>query len=276
MASLFSPKLQLKRAQTDRGQNRYTLLVAQKRDALYIDLVKTLFARLRVARRSSALLLTGALSSVLLLGAAVTAMGGFTATITNTGNSFASGSLVLQEGQSTTTCLSTANPTAIVTNSNNCTTINLFGATNAEPGGTATTTSDTFTNVGTLGGSTFTVVVPSGSSCTVSHNTGTTSLPNSYFGSDTSGYCGKVDITIEDTTTSTCVYPAGAAGAGCPALSNTYTLATLAGATTPVSLGSLPAGGTASFTITTQLDSSATNADQGLAASVPLTWELAQ
>ena len=227
-------------------------------------------------RRTFALLFTSALASALLFFTGMTAMGGFTATITNTGNSFASGSLVLQEGQGVTTCLSTANPTAIVTNSNNCTTINLFGATNAEPGGAATTTNDTFTNVGTLAGSTFTVAVPSGSSCTVSHNTGTGSLPNSYFGSDTSGYCSKVDITIEDTTTSTCVYPAGATGAGCPALSNTYTLATLAGLATPVSLGALPAGGSASFTFTTQLDTSATNADQGLAASVPLTWELAQ
>ena len=53
------------------------------------------------------------------------------------------------------------------------------------------------------------------------------------------GFCGKVDVTISNTTTGAtdkCVYPTQAAV--CPALSNAYTLALLAGTTfnaTPLS-----------------------------------------
>ena len=96
-------------------------------------------------------------------------------------------------------------------------------------------------------------------------------------GTDAS-FCGKVDVTIANTTTGAtdkCVYPTQAAA--CPALSNTYTLATLANQTfntTPMS--ALAAGASATYVVSVQLDSSATNADQGLTATLPFTWAINQ
>ncbi|MHB1717692.1 MAG: hypothetical protein ACYCV5_10255, partial [Acidimicrobiales bacterium] len=73
--------------------------------------------------------------------------------------------------------------------------------------------------------------------------------------------------------TPSCVYPAGTGA--CPALSSTYTLATLAGHAALSGTG-LGAGATGSYTVSLELDPSATNADQGLTATVPLTWLLSQ
>ena len=39
-------------------------------------------------------------------------------------------------------------------------------------------------------------------------------------------------------------------------------------------MSTLAAGASASYVITVQLDSSATNADQGLTATIPLTWSI--
>lgn len=224
--------------------------------------------RLR-APRSLLVILIGAVASLALASATMFALGGFTATIANTGPGFASGTVVLQEavGGSSATCLSTA-ADQITTNSNNCTTINLFGTGNADPGTTNTATL-TMTNVGTINASTFTLTP---GTCTAAANTATAP----YYGSDTSGFCGLVDVTIENTTTSgspTCVYPAGTGA--CPAPSSSYTLKTLA-ANGALSLGSLAAGSSDTFVITSELDPSATNADQGLAATASATWELSQ
>jgi hypothetical protein len=41
-------------------------------------------------------------------------------------------------------------------------------------------------------------------------------------------------------------------------------------------MSTLAAGATATYKVSVQLDSSATNANQGLAATVPLTWSIAQ
>ena len=80
------------------------------------------------------------------------------------------------------------------------------------------------------------------------------------------GFCGKVDVTIANTTsgaTDQCAYPTLAGS--CPAPSSAETLASLASQTlsTPA-LSALAAGGSATYVITVQLDASATNADQGL------------
>jgi hypothetical protein len=102
-----------------------------------------------------------------------------------------------------------------------------------------------------------------------------------YVGADLAGnaFCGKVDVTIANTTTGAtdkCVYPTQTTV--CPALSNTYNLTSLATAgtftTTPMS--ALAAAGTATYVVSVQLDPTATNADQGLTATMPFTWSIGQ
>jgi hypothetical protein len=99
-----------------------------------------------------------------------------------------------------------------------------------------------------------------------------------YVGADMSGFCGKIDVTIANTTAGAsdqCVYPTQAAA--CPALSNSYTLAGLSSQTfsTPA-MSALAAGASATYVITVQLDPGATNADQGLSATIPFTWSITQ
>jgi hypothetical protein len=109
----------------------------------------------------------------------------------------------------------------------------------------------------------------------------TASDANAYVGSDTS-FCNKVDVTIANTTTGAtdkCVYPT--LTTVCPALANTYNLSTLASATFtaagPGPLSVLAPAGTATYVVTVQLDSGvATNADQGLTATLPFTWSISQ
>jgi len=304
----------------------------------------------RLNRRSAGLLITGAIGTMMISLAASTALGAFTATVANNANLATSGTIVLHEGSSSTTCFSTA-ADAITSNANNCA-LNLFaGMTNSVPGGAPTAVSEGFANVGTANAGSFTLL---GGACAVSSNTAT----SPYYGTDTGatlslssalstgsaitslpidalsfgvgsgdalvlssgsnsqvftasapagtgatsipvasqtpnfaypmtaaaiditqGFCGKVDVSIENDTTAgspACVYPSGAGA--CPALSASHTLASLAGtlSSTPLSLGSLAAGVTDTLKFTVGLDSSATNSDQGLAASMPLTWDLSQ
>ncbi len=211
------------------------------------------------------ILLVGLAGAGLLAGTLTMTLGGFSATVVNNTNLAASGTILLQEGQGATTCLSTSS-TTITTNSANCTSVSLFGLSNAEPGGTPSTSTVNFKNVGTLNATTFAMQT---AGCTAAANTAT----SPYSGSDTSGFCGKVDVTVENATTGNCVYPAGSGS--CPAVSGSDTLAGLASLGT-VGLGGLNSGSAESFLITTQLDSSATNADQGLSASEDVTWTLSQ
>lgn len=211
--------------------------------------------------------LSGLIGASMLSVSAIGGLGAFNATVTNNANTGTAGTIVLTEANSATTCLSTGHATAMVNNSQNCTPINLFAnMTNVVPGATATSTTVTMKNVGNVNAGSFTLTPAS--TCTVSDSPNTT-----YFGSDTTGFCGKVDVTIQQG--STCIYPAAATGTACTAPTSTDTLATLA-AKGPIALTTLTAGGSQTYTITTALDSSATNADQGLQAALPMSWELAQ
>lgn len=191
------------------------------------------------------------------------ALSGFTASISNNANSVGSGTLLMTEAQGATTCLSSAAGTVTTANAGTCSTINkLNGSTIITPGNPVTSTV-TIKNNGTAAASTFTLT-PLG--CVTAAN-GTVN------GSDTTGFCGKVDLTISDTTNTTCVYP----------------VAAVACATTPTSAGNLSslgttvltlatplaAGATRSYTFTVMLDNTATNADQGLLASETLNWAFA-
>jgi hypothetical protein len=213
-----------------------------------------------------------AVSACALVGLGVSgSLQGFSANITNSSGSYAAGTLLLSETQGANTCISTgtnttASDTVSSTDSNTgCTSINLLGGqAAADPGIAASTTSVVVKNIGTINASTGLTLTPGG--CSASSNSAT----SPYAGADTAGYCGKVDVTISNG--STCVYPSS--GSACPVPSSTYTLATL-GATAR-SLGALAAGAQITYTFTLALDSTATNADQGLSATDSFAWNLAQ
>lgn len=213
-----------------------------------------------------------ALLTLMVLGGVAVLVGGtlanFDATIVNSSNTFQSGTIVLKETQGATTCLSTGAGVDTTTNNFTCSTIDKFGGAsngNQKPGGTAISTAVNVKNDGTINASTFTLAP---GACTATQT-------GAYHGSNTAGFCGKVNVTIEDDTgAAACIYPAGAGA--CPALSNTYNLATLVTNGTVTLAGGLNAGSTKTYTFKVQLDGSAGNDMQGLTATLPLTWKITQ
>ncbi len=226
--------------------------------------------------RSRLALLAGVVGTGMITVSTTATLGGFTASVTNTANGVQAGSLLMQEqvtpnGGTTTTCLSTAGAAAISTNANNTCAANEFGAlTNGAPGASSASTI-VITNQGSLAANSFAMTAgPCTATPTAPGGAGATNV-----GSDTAGFCGKVDVTIEDDTNSsspTCVYPAGAGA--CPALSSSYTLASLSTyAASGTALATpLAPGAARTYKFTLGLDSSATNADQAMAATEPITY----
>jgi hypothetical protein len=224
--------------------------------------------------------LAAAVAAVTALGfTSVYTLGGFSASVANPTSTFSSATLQLEEGNGVTTCWSTGTTssggTVSAANSNTTCTINvLTGTLDQVPAGTALSSTITLTNAGNHAATVAGLVIGACSVAAASDAAG-------YVGADltANAFCSKVDVTISNTTTGAtdkCVYPTPAAV--CPALSNTYNLTTLATAasfsTTPMS--ALAAAGTATYVIAAQLDTSATNADQGLTATVPFTWSINQ
>jgi hypothetical protein len=223
--------------------------------------------------------LAAAVAAVTALGfTSAYTLGGFSGAVANSGSTFSSATIQLEGGNGVTTCYTTGTGTGgsvTAANSNTTCAINvLTGTLDQIPGATALTSTITLTNVGNHAASVASLVV---GSCTVA----AASDAGVYIGADlaANAFCSKVDVAIANTTsgaTDKCVYPTQAGA--CPALSNTYNLSTLATAasftTTPMS--ALAASGVATYTITVQLGSSATNADQGLTATLPFTWSISQ
>jgi hypothetical protein len=232
----------------------------------------------RIGRHKRALV--ASLAAVAALGmTASSTLGGFSAGISNGTSTFSSATIQLEESNGTTTCYSTGSGgtggSVTATNTNTTCTINgLVGTLDQVPGGTALTTTLTFTNAGNHAVTVASLVM---GACTQA----TASDANAYVGSDTS-FCNKVDVTIANTTTGAadkCVYPTQTAL--CPALANTDNLSTLAGTTFtaagPGPLSVLAPAASATYVVTVQLDSGvANNADQGLTATVPFTWSISQ
>jgi hypothetical protein len=227
-----------------------------------------------VGSRSRLALTAGVVGAVALALGTTASLGGFTASITNTGDKVATGSLLMQEqvtpsGGTTTTCLSTATGAAITTNANAACVANKFGAlTNAIPGATSFSTV-IIANQGSVTASSFTM----GTGACASTPTAPAGAAATNVGSDLT-FCNKVDVTIEDDTgTATCVYPV-AVGV-CPAASNTNNLATLSTAYTTIPLaltGTVAAGASRTYKFAVTIDNSATNADQAMAATEPITF----
>jgi hypothetical protein len=218
--------------------------------------------------------LAAAVVAVVALGAtAGMTLGGFSATIDNPTNTFSSGTIQLEEGVAATSCFSTgtgSGGSVDAANTGDCTTEDDLGAAlDQVPAGTPVSTTVTLTNVGNVGTTASELAT---GACTAA----AAADDNAYVGADTAGFCGEVDVHVANTTsgaTDGCVYPTGAT---CPALSNTYTLATMASTNFTAPMSPLAAGADATYVITVQLDTGATNADQGLTATIPLTWSITQ
>ncbi len=217
-----------------------------------------------------------ALGAVAVLGlTAGTTLGGFSATVANTTNQFSSGTIQLKEGVGSTTCFSTgtgSGGSVTAADAATCSSIDDLGAAMDQvPGGTPVSTPVTVTNAGNVGTTDATLAASACGAAAASDDGG-------YVGADGAGFCAEVDVTIANTTAGAadqCVYPTQVGS--CPAPSSAATLAGLASQTfsTPA-LSALAAGGSATYVITVQLDDGATNADQGLAATIPLTWSITQ
>jgi hypothetical protein len=217
--------------------------------------------------------LAAAIVAVVALGAtAGVTLGGFSATIENPTNTFSSGTIQLEEGVNATTCFSTgtgSGGTVSADNTNSaCSGDDLGGFTDQMPG-VSNSTTVTLTNVGN---DPTTVSELAAGACT----TAAAADDDSYVGADTSGFCGETDVTIADTTSGAanqCIYPASTSACGSP--SSSGTLAGLA-SNDYTTLSPLAAGASATYVITVELDPGATNADQGLTATIPLTWSITQ
>jgi hypothetical protein len=198
----------------------------------------------------------------------------FYAQVGGSANSFESGTLLLSKTIGAgTPCLSSPNSAAgITTNVNtSCTGSDLGSGTTNEVSGTAQSATVTLTNQGSISSATGLALTES--TCTVAAAPfATSALNGSSSGSDTASFCSKVDVSIFNGTN--CIYPAHTGA--CPTLANTYNLSTLASAGSLTLASTMAAGASVVLTFSTELDSTATNADQGLTASIPLTYTLTQ
>lgn len=225
----------------------------------------------RLLRRSPGLI--AALAAVLALSTTASAsLAGFSAQIVNNANTFSAGTMQLSESNGSVTCYSTGTGTGgtvTATNSANCAINKLVGTLDQYPAGTPLTTTVTIKNVGNTAASAESLAF---GSCAAAAATDA----NGYVGADTTGFCGKVDVSIG--TATQCLYPANATAACAATPTSAGTLAGLAGLAGGITNTSTPGltllapGASQAYTFTVMLDPTATNADQGLAASQTMTW----
>ncbi|OUE07375.1 hypothetical protein CMsap09_00405 [Clavibacter michiganensis] len=211
-------------------------------------------AKTRRVRFAPLAIATGVAAAVLLSVSMSGTLSGFVASITNSNNTAASGTLVMQESQTgangtpTVTCLSTSATGGVDSNAATCSTINKFGgSTTMIPGQTVTSVVN-IKNVGTSNAATFTLTPAAACLQT----------KNGAVNGSASDFCSKLNVVI--TSGGTNVFSG--------------TAATLAGSPAKT-LTALAAGASSDFTFAVTLDASAGNTYQGLGASLPLTWTFA-
>jgi hypothetical protein len=209
-------------------------------------------------RRLAPLIWLGSAAAALVVALGVSGtLSGFTASIDNTTNTAATGTLLMTETgvtNATGTCYSngTANG-APDSNAGICATINKFGgSTTMAPGVAGPAVTVSISNNGTINAGVF-KLTPDGA-CTQSVN-GTVN------GSATD-LCSKLNVTISS-------------GTGTSGNIFSGTMAAL-GTSSVFFLPAINAGSSSSFTFQVTLDPSAGNSYQGLKASTGLTWSFAQ
>ncbi|WP_375388209.1 hypothetical protein [uncultured Amnibacterium sp.] len=213
--------------------------------------------RIRRARLVPVALTTAALCSAL-IGASVTGtLSAFQASITNSSNTAAAGSLTMQEtGSGGTTCLSSSG-----TNNNyaSCSGINKYGGTVTPftPGAVHTQTV-AFANTGVSAVNSFTLAP---GTCTKSGGSGSGSA------SDSTNLCDSLSLTV------TCVQTGGPSPA---TVVNAQTLTAVQAQTYTMPAGCIPqasSGNTITFTFSLAMSTAANvNTVQGQQVSQPLTW----
>jgi hypothetical protein len=202
--------------------------------------------------RFTPLALTTVLLSAGLLSMSVTGtLSGFAASITNSVNSAATGSLVMQEtGPDSTGAPITCNSTdggSVASNAATCSTINKFGGSTAMVPGQTVQTTVVIKNAGSVRANTFTLTP--GSTCT---QTGSVS-------GSANDLCAKLKLTITQQGSASSVFS--------DSLTN---FAAAAG--TPITLPAVAPGDSATFTFAVTLDGTANSTYQGLKAAMPMTW----
>ena len=193
----------------------------------------------------------------------------FTAETTNTGNSFATGTIVLSNTvNGGTACLST-NGGATDTNINGACAA-AYSVALKKPGDSYVGDQIDLKNVGSLSPSD---LIFTAASCTDSNAVGET-----YHG--TGSLCGALDVYVQEWTSNTYTTPShcwyGGGTATTCAFSDTKTLTTLASAGAQTLTGALPAGTDRYFTVGVQMQSGAGNNMQGRATSSAVTWHVDQ
>ncbi|PZE24755.1 hypothetical protein [Curtobacterium sp. MCBD17_028] len=194
---------------------------------------------------------TGVLAAVLLAFSMSGTLSGFVASITNSGDTAVTGTLVMQEsttGANAATCTSTDGG-SVSTNTATCTSIDQFGGAAMVPGDTVTTAM-TITNTGSAAARTFTLTP---GSCG--------QLANGSVNGTANDLCSQMTVVVKNTTANTTVFSG--------------TLAALGSTTTPFSLPAVPGGSSTAFSFAVSLPSTLGNSYQGLQATVPLTWSYA-
>lgn len=213
----------------------------------------------RQQRRFVRLIVAAGLVGALMMSLAMTnTFSAFVATITNTNDTAAAGSLILQESGApgTTPCTSTDGG-GVSTNTSTCATFNKYGGSTtmvpSNAGGTTNNvvTTVNFKNTGTLPATSFTMAF---GACTQP-----AAAPGAGSATD---FCSKLHVKV--TSNATVVQADTVAS-------------TLANTTVSLPAALIPAansGSTIPLTFTVYLDSTAGNTYQGLSASQPITWTL--
>ena len=213
-------------------------------------------------RRFIQLIVAAGLVGAVFMSLAMTnTLSAFVASITNSQDTAATGTLVLQEtgASGSTACNSTDGTGNSVSNNSyaTCTSFNKYGgSTTMTPSNAAGTTNNVsttvnFKNTGTAAATAFTLAF---GACTQSNN-------GSANGTATD-FCSKLHVKVMSGST---VVQADA------------TAASLASTTVTIPAALIPtasSGTTVPFTFTTYVDTSAGNTYQGLQASQPITWTL--
>jgi hypothetical protein len=227
---------------------------------------QTATSRGRARRPAHRPLIAAAVISALALATVVAgAIGGGAGAFANSSKA-GSGQVRLSETVGSATCFSAPS-------SGSCRSIDdLGGVMDRAPGAAATETTVTITNTGS--------VATSQAALTAGACAATPARDDdSFTGADTAGYCGQVDVTIANATPGSldkCVFPVASANA-CAAPSSVGTLASLADQRlASPALSTLGSDASATYVITVGLATTATNADQGLTAAMPLTWAISQ
>ena len=212
----------------------------------------------RKPRRFAPLIVVAGLVGALAMSLAMTnTLSAFIATIVNTNDTAAAGSVVLQETNSDASTTCSSDSTNVSTNSSNCATINKYGGsttmvpTNAAGTSNLVTTTVNFKNTGSSAATAFTMGFGACAQSTNGANNGTAT-----------DYCSKLHVKVMSGTT---------------VIQADSTAAAIASTTVTIPVAKIPdvnSGSTVPFTFTTYLDTSAGNTYQGLSASQPITWTL--